>query len=146
MKIRLLPLLALLFLAGCGAKLGERPQDAILTKEEHLQLGLSYESKGEYDIAAREYTLGIPLPDAFFYLGNLAYRDGDVKKAESLFRKALELNPRGSEAANNLAWLLHEHGGPAKRAEAAALARQALDNAPADAREPYEATLQAIEQ
>jgi len=40
-----------------------------------------------------------------FSLGNVYYEQGDLKKAEACFNKALALNPDDPEILNNLAWL-----------------------------------------
>jgi tetratricopeptide (TPR) repeat protein len=40
-----------------------------------------------------------------FSLGNVYYEQGDLKKAEACFHKALALNPDDPEILNNLAWL-----------------------------------------
>lgn len=40
-----------------------------------------------------------------FSLGNVYFEEGDLKKAEAYFKKALALNPGNPEILNNLAWL-----------------------------------------
>jgi tetratricopeptide (TPR) repeat protein len=48
---------------------------------------------------------------AYMSLGTLYQHTGDIKEAESSYRKALEIREDFAPAANNLAWVLAEHGG-----------------------------------
>jgi tetratricopeptide (TPR) repeat protein len=57
---------------------------------------------------------------------------GDIPRAREAYEKVLTINPRFAPAANNLAWLLSEHGG--EREKALALAQTAKDVAPDDPR------------
>src|SRR3989304_4577244 len=57
---------------------------------------------------------------------------GDILKARESHEKVLALNPRFAPAANNLAWILSEHGGDKDRA--LTLAQTAKELAPEDPR------------
>ena len=57
---------------------------------------------------------------------------GDLARARAAYERALSINPRFAPAANNLAWLLSEHGGDKQKA--LTLAQAARDSAPDDPR------------
>jgi len=72
-----------------------------------------------------------PNDPAMLTLAGTAYeRKGQIDKAREAFEKALAANPRDGAAANNLAWILSEHGGDAE--EALRLATLAREVAPDD--------------
>ncbi|MFN3739507.1 MAG: tetratricopeptide repeat protein [Thermodesulfovibrionales bacterium] len=99
-----------------------------LSPEEHINLGLSYEEKGEYDAALREYeTAAKQLAIAYFYIGNLYFKKGDFDKAEKAYKKSIKKtsDPR---AMNNLAWLYYTLNKDLDRAEE--LAEEALKQNP----------------
>ena len=48
---------------------------------------------------------------AYMSLGTIYQQKGDIKEAESYYREALGIRKDFAPAANNLAWLLAEHGG-----------------------------------
>jgi tetratricopeptide (TPR) repeat protein len=82
--------------------------DDPLTPEEHLNLGVSYEKKGELDNALEEYrTASKKLPAAYLYIGNVYYLKGEFEKAEPYYRKAIREEPKNADAYNNLAWLYY---------------------------------------
>ncbi len=102
-----------------------------LSPEEHINLGLSYEEKAEYDAAIREYeTAAKDLAIAYFYIGNLYFKKGDFDSAEKAYKKAIRKtsDPR---AMNNLAWLYYTLNKDLDRAEELAMeaVRQSPDNA-----------------
>jgi tetratricopeptide (TPR) repeat protein len=70
--------------------------------EAHTKLGLDYLSHNEYDLARAEFRSALEVegsfPDLYFYLGNLARRDGECAEALPLLDRALELNPMHREA------------------------------------------------
>jgi tetratricopeptide (TPR) repeat protein len=79
-----------------------------LTPEEHLNLGIAYEQKGEYDLAIREYeSASKRITVAYFYLGNAYFLKSEHDKAEAFYRKAIRKDPGLADAYNNLAWLLY---------------------------------------
>ena len=97
-----------------------------LTPEEHLNLGVTYERKGEFDQAIREYqAAGKKLPIAFLYLGNAYFLINDWDQAETCFKKAIKKDGKNAAAHNNLAWLYYQRGTNLEQAEA--LAQKALE-------------------
>lgn len=99
-----------------------------LTPEEHINLGLSYEEKGEFEAALKEYkTASKELPIAWLYIGNLYFKKGQYREAEKAYRKAIKKtsDPR---AFNNLAWLFYTMDKNLEEAEL--LAVRAVDMMP----------------
>jgi len=88
-----------------------------LTPEEHINLGLSYESRGEYDAALEQYeSAARKMPGAYLYIGNLYFQKKEHDKAETAYKKAI--NKAGDpKAYNNLAWLYYTTGKEMKKAE-----------------------------
>jgi hypothetical protein len=74
-------------------------------------------------ISPRDVTL-------MFNLGNAEVDSGNVREAEALYRRALEIHPGHSPTELNLADLLRRHGEPADLAEAIALYRSVLEDRP----------------
>ncbi len=80
--------------------------DDPLSPEEHLNLGVTYEKKGELENALKEYkTASKKLPVAYLYLGNIYFQKEEFDEAEYFYKKAISKDPQNSEAYNNLAWL-----------------------------------------
>lgn len=111
-SLRLLLLLFLLFLfgpTGCGTFPKIIILNDPLSGEEHLQLGLSYEARGEWDLAISEYQTALDKGGSASviqgYLGNAHYGKKDYIAAEQAYQKALHLNPRNAPILNNLASL-----------------------------------------
>ncbi len=107
--IVIITILSVLALSGCGSHM---PRiiilDDPLTAEEHLNLGVSYESKQEYLYAIEQYQLaaeGKLKARAELYTGNVYFSMGDIDAAESHYKLALKTNPGFAEAYNSLAWL-----------------------------------------
>lgn len=99
-----------------------------LSPEEHINLGLSYEEKAEYDAALKEYeTAAKDMAIAYFYIGNLYFKKGDFDNAEKAYKKAIRKtsDPR---AMNNLAWLYYTINKDLDRAEG--LAEEAVKKSP----------------
>jgi tetratricopeptide (TPR) repeat protein len=67
---------------------------------------------------------------AYMSLGTLYQQKGDLDQAESYFRQALEIRKDFAPVANNLAWILAEHGGNID--EALGLAQIAKEKMPKD--------------
>lgn len=107
MKKRLLA--ALIFAAfgayGCGVIEVREPD--VLTFNERMRLGSIYESKGEYDLALREYSgaqaIDTKEPRVYFALGNVRLMMKDFAGAEKEYLKSIELGP-SADFYNNLAW------------------------------------------
>jgi len=114
-----------------------------LSPEEHLKLGTAYESKGEYDLAAREYkTASRSLPLAHLFLGNVFFLQRNHSAAEEEYRRAITALPENPRPYNNLAWLYYTQG--IKLEEAETLARRAVALAPSGEDGPYRDTLEHI--
>jgi len=113
-----------------------------LTPEEHLNLGVAYERRGEFDSAIKEYQRAAKkLPLALLYLGNAYFLKNQWKEAQVYYRKAIEKNPKNADAYNNLAWLYYTRGENLEEAEA--LAQEALELDPSK-NATYENTLEKI--
>ncbi len=80
-----------------------------LSAEEHLELGVAYESSGELELARREYERALDknpdLTQALINLGNVHYQMEDYLLAEKEYCRALKLNPQNGDLYNNLAWV-----------------------------------------
>jgi len=104
-----LPLLLLLLLAGGCSRI---PKIIVLedplNAAEHVELGVAYERKGEFDLARREYERALLKDKKFFRarlnLGNIFLAKKEYGKAREEYLLALELRPGDAEAANNLSW------------------------------------------
>lgn len=121
---------SIIFLSSCSL-----PKIIILndplTPEEHINLGMSYEQKGEYDPALKQYEIAAEkLPIAYLYLGNLYFSRSEFDKAEASYKKAVE-KTGAPETYNNLAWLYYSTGKNIKEAEE--LAEKAVTLAPESA-------------
>lgn len=82
--------------------------DDPLSPEEHLNLGVAYEKKAEYDPAIEEYKKASKQINlAYVYLGNVYFQKGDYEKAEKSYKKAIDKDPSLADAYNNLAWLYY---------------------------------------
>jgi tetratricopeptide (TPR) repeat protein len=82
--------------------------DDPLTPEEHLNLGVAYERKGELDRAIKEYELAAKkLSIAYLYLGNAYFQKEILSEAEKYYRLAIENEILNADAHNNLAWLYY---------------------------------------
>ena len=116
--------------------------DDPLSPEEHINLGVTYEKKGELDNALKEYKLASKkLPLAYLYIGNIYFQKNDFDEAESAYRKAIDKDPQNADAHNNLAWLYYAK--KEKLNEAESLALKAIELNPAK-RDLYQDTLDKI--
>jgi tetratricopeptide (TPR) repeat protein len=99
-----------------------------LTPEEHVNLGVSYERKGELDAALAQYEAASKkLPIAYLYMGNVYFQKNDTSHAERSYRKAIE-KTGDARAYNNLAWLYYTRDEQLNEAER--LSREAVRLSP----------------
>lgn len=106
-RILLSFLLIIMISSGCSIPRIIKVQDP-LTPEEHLNLGVVYEKKGEFDLAIREYELAAKkLPLAYLYLGNVYFLKNELAIAEKYYRETIKKDPMNADAYNNLAWLYY---------------------------------------
>jgi Tfp pilus assembly protein PilF len=109
-------LLAIIVLAGCA--MPKMPQiiviDDPLTAQQHNDLGVAYEEKGDYALAGKEYEKAIKknrdwvIP--YLNLGHLYYRQDKLDQAERALREGLRVKGDHPDLLNNLAWVLMEKG------------------------------------
>jgi tetratricopeptide (TPR) repeat protein len=113
-----------------------------LSTEEHLQLGIAYEKKGEFDNAIREYEAAEKkTPRAYYYLGNAYFQKREFGKAELYYKKAINKEASNADAYNNLAWLYYVQR--KNLVEAEGLAVKAMELNPAK-KDTYKDTLERI--
>jgi len=98
-------------------------------------LGRTQASQGHLDQTISTYNqwalADTGQPNAHVLLGLIYEERGDWKKAQDEYQMALNINENSGIAANNLAYLLLEHGGdPAKAIGLAMVARRQLPNSP----------------
>ena len=106
---RFLPLLLVFLLAGGCSRI---PKIIVLedplTAAEHVELGVTYERKGELDLAQREYERALRKDGKSYRarvnLGNIFLSKKEYGKARAEYLLALELRPGDAEATNNLSW------------------------------------------
>ncbi|MGD0228877.1 MAG: tetratricopeptide repeat protein [Syntrophorhabdales bacterium] len=99
-----------------------------LTPDEHINLGVAYERRGELDAALKEYKAAAKKrPLAYLYMGNVYFEQKGFADAENSYRKAIE-KAESPEAYNNLAWLYYTGGGNLDEAER--LAAKAVELSP----------------
>ncbi|MGO9612195.1 MAG: tetratricopeptide repeat protein [Dissulfurispiraceae bacterium] len=117
--------------------------DDPLTPEEHINLGIAYERKGETAKAVEEYEEASKrLPLGYLYLGNLYFQKGEFDHAEHYYKKTIEKNPDLADAYNNLAWLYYTKGENLGEAEVLAMKALALN----PSKEIYHDTLSKIKE
>ncbi len=102
-----------------------------LNARQHNDLGVSYEHRGEFDLAIREYERAAILDRDWalplINLGNVRAAQGEWEKAAAGYHRALRREPGNAAALNNLAWVTLQGGDTAAALEAA---RQAVDREP----------------
>lgn len=80
-----------------------------LSADEHIKLGRIYEAQGKLDLAAPQYEAAVKRDPAsvssLLLLGDLSFRTGNFKTAESAYKKAIALQPENGDIYNNLCWV-----------------------------------------
>lgn len=80
--------------------------DDPLSPEEHINLGVTYEKKGELDNAIEEYKKASKKnATAYLYMGNVFFQKGQLNDSEIAYKKAMKKLPDNADLLNNLAWL-----------------------------------------
>jgi len=105
--------LIILVVAGCAM-----PKivviDDPLTAQQHNDLGVAYEEKGDFALAGKEYEKAIKknrdwvIP--YLNLGHLYYRQDKLDQAEKALREGMRVKGDHPDLLNNLAWVLMEKG------------------------------------
>lgn len=122
--------------SGCGHLPKIRILHDPLTAQEHLALGVSYESQGKLDRAISEYKAALKKDSKemgvtpLVYLGNAHAQREEYKQATKYYQKALAKDPKNGQALNNLAWVYLQQGIKFKEAED--MVSQVLDQSPDD--------------
>jgi Flp pilus assembly protein TadD len=146
MTKKILPLIVLciFFLASCA--MPKIPKiiviDDPLTAEQHNDLGVAYEQKGDFDLAGKEFEKAIKINKdwviPYLNLGHLYYRQDKLDQAEATLRQGLRIIGDHPDLLNNLAWVLMEKG---QLKEAKALIDKAIA---IEDKEEYQDTRQEI--
>lgn len=88
--------------------------DDPLTAEQHNDLGVAYEEKGDLGLAEKEFEKALKknrewvIP--YLNLGHLYYRQEKLDRAEHILREGLRAKGDHPDLLNNLAWVLMEKG------------------------------------
>ena len=131
-------ILCMAIFSACG--LLQNTTSSLLTPQEHINLGVTYENARELDSAEKEYRIASKeIPIAYLYLGNVYFQKGLFDKAEKAYRKAIE-GTNDPHALNNLAWLYYTRD--VKLDEAEKLAEAAVESEPGN--EEFRDTLTKI--
>lgn len=111
--LRILAVIALITIQACTM-----PKivviDDPLTAQQHNDLGVAYEEKGDFALAEKEYEKAIRknrdwvIP--YLNLGHLYYRQNRLDQSERALREGLRVKGDHPELLNNLAWVLMEKG------------------------------------
>lgn len=130
-------LLLAMILSGCAVNRAVLRDP--LSPEEHNDLGVAYESRGENSLARREYEAALNQNPASLVarmnLGNVLLKIGEWRAAESAFEEVVARNSNHAAAYNNLAWALIEQ--KRRLPEALQFAQRALDLDPDPGRSLY---------
>lgn len=114
-------IIAVLFLQGCSGLPRIIFVHDPLSADEHLKLGIIYESEGKTDLALAQYRAAIKKNREHFQswlrLAELSYRIKDYDEAERALKKSIRLRPENADLYNNLAWVYVETSRRLKKAE-----------------------------
>jgi ABC-type branched-subunit amino acid transport system substrate-binding protein len=86
----ILPLLALLLLAGCAG--APRQRDAAVAARAH-ELTVSVEDEQRYRAQLQQNPTGLPAAEARYFLGQAAFNRGQYPAADELFRETVKRHP-----------------------------------------------------
>lgn len=133
-KTRAALVATMLLITGCSAF----PRIIILhdplSADEHVSLGMIYESEGKTELAAAQYRAGIKKDKTHFpswhHLAELSYKSGSFREAEKAFEKAIRLRPENGDLYNNLVWTYIKQGRRLEKAEG--LVRKAMELTPSN--------------
>ncbi|HEY5594732.1 MAG TPA: tetratricopeptide repeat protein, partial [Nitrospiria bacterium] len=104
----------LLTLSGCGSFPRIIVLHDPLAPQEHLELGIRYESQRDWAAAEKEYRAALDpdprFPPALANLGNLYAQQGQYDTARDYYRRALRYDPNHPMANNNLAMIYVTQG------------------------------------
>ncbi len=107
--IRSIFIITAVLLTGCAALTGSLFMEDPLSAEEHNNLGVIYEREEKYELALREYSKAIEgdprLVTPLVNTANVYYKLGEYTNAEKYYKRALSIDDKNLEAANNLASL-----------------------------------------
>ncbi len=108
LRLRAALIATMLTLSGCSAFPRIIVLHDPLSADEHVRLGMIYESEGKTELAAGRYRAGIKKDKTHFtswlHLAELSYKTGNFREAEKAFEKAIRLRPENGDLYNNLAW------------------------------------------
>jgi type IV pilus assembly protein PilF len=113
---RILIVVALLALAGCGGVGGTRPagSKASNAAEQHVQMGRAYMQRGQLEIALERLTKALQLDprstDAHTVIAVLYERINRPERAETHYKRAVELAPEAGAVNNNYGQFLCRTG------------------------------------
>lgn len=103
-----------------------------LTYEEHLQLAVIYESKGEFESALKEFHKALEMDATtarvHFAAANVHLKIHQYEAAERMYLEAIELDPTEGSFYNNLAWVYIERS---RYVDAETMVRKAMSYDPA---------------
>jgi type IV pilus assembly protein PilF len=106
------------------------PKDSFTRAKLHTELGSLYFQSGNLIVALEELTIAISINDkyapAYSTRGLVLYHIKEWESADKDFRRALDLDDKDPEIANNYGWFLCETGKPK---ESIAYFQRALKNA-----------------
>lgn len=122
-----------LLTAGFAHRAGRKQAEATALRrrarvDEHRNLGVAFYRTGMYEEASREIRrvqeLQPDSPDARFFLGLIALRQGEPREAARYFTDLLDRGGRRASVFNNLAVALHQLGKPQEMLRTLMNARQ----------------------
>lgn len=102
----------LLVTASCGHIMVKPEAKDALSPEESFRLAAIYESKGEQELALREYLSAAEkgYAEAYFAMANIHIKKAEYREAESELLKAIEADSTKGRYYNNLGWVYMETG------------------------------------